>query len=72
MNYIYRVYAWLYSGGVEHIANTNDFERAKAMGRNLNKKEYINYLIIQHDIKLNSDFPIYRENIYKGRVLEKK
>ena len=35
------------------------------------KKEYINYLIIQHDIKLNSDFPIYRENLYKGRVLKK-
>ena len=42
------------------------------MGRNLNKKEYTNYLIIRHDIKLNSDFPIYRENLFKGRVLEKK
>lgn len=71
MDYIYRVYAWLYSGGVEHISNTNNLDRAKAMGRNLNKKEYINYLIIQHDIKLNSDFPIYRENLYKGRVLKK-
>ena len=28
MDYIYRVYAWLYSGGVEHISNTNDLERA--------------------------------------------
>lgn len=71
MDYLYRVYGWLYSGGVQHISNTYDFERAKAIGRNLDKKEYVSYLVIRHDIKRDSDMPIYRENLFKGRVLKR-
>lgn len=68
MNYIYRVYGWRYQGGVEHILSTPYKTKAIITGNNLNPEEYMHYLIIEHDIARDCDFPIIMQNLHrKGR-----
>ena len=64
MEYIYRVYGWRLEGGI-------DIMQAIATGRNLNPKEYMHFLIIEHDIKRDSDFPIMAENLYRNKEYRK-
>lgn len=58
---IYRIYANNINKGWELLGKENDFEEAKKMKNDLRKEEYESFLIIEHNIKHNSDFPIYEE-----------
>ena len=71
MEYIYRVYGWRLEGGIDMICKTPYKEQAIATGRNLNPKEYMHFLIIEHDIKRDSDFPIIAENLYRNKEYRK-
>ena len=71
MSYNYRVYGWKRTGGIDHIGNANTLESAYAMGNNLSAKEYYNYLLIRHDIELDSDFPVDRVILEKRKVKER-
>ena len=72
MDYLYRVYAWKRQGGIDLIGITPYEDKAYAMGNNLDSEEYIQYLLIRHDIKRDSDFPIDRVVLQrkKGRVFK--
>lgn len=71
MEYIYRVYGWKLEGGIDMVAKTTYKEQAVATGRNLNPKEYMRFLIIEHDIKRDCDLPILSENLYKNKEYRK-
>lgn len=71
MSYNYRIYGWKREGGIDHIGNANTLESAYAMGNNLSAKEYYNYLLIRHDIELDSDFPVDRVILEKRKVKER-
>lgn len=72
MSYNYRIYGWRLKGGIDHIGNANTLESAYAMGNNLSAKEYYNYLLIQHDIEQDSDFPIDMVILERPKVKEKE
>lgn len=71
MSYNYRVYGWKREGGIDKIIETTSLSKAIISGRNLKPAEYVSYLIIQHDIERDSDFPIIRENLYKNKEYKK-
>ena len=71
MSYNYRIYGWKIEGGIDHIGNANTLESAYAMGNKLSAKEYYHYLLIQHDIERDSDFPIDMVILERNKVKEK-
>ena len=71
MSYNYRIYGWRREGGIDHIGNANTLESAYAMGNKLSAKEYYHYLLIQHDIERDSDFPIDMVILERNKVKEK-
>lgn len=63
--FTYRIYGLNKNKGWEMVDIKKDKEEAIDYAKNLSGEDYYKYIVIEHDHKNNSDFPIDRGDLYQ-------